>query len=281
MRRVRTGERRARISLRKGHHIVNSPISQVALLPFYPTATTVLFVLLITWLVAEARELREDLNGAGGAAPLEPGIVRARSAAILAVALVLALANVVALRVQFRGEAASWEEIIVWAALGLGFVGVGFSLVMAVLASRDVASAAPPISLLGVCKRWLAPAVALLFGLLASPLVRHDTVVRHVGAKFAVYGTCVSGGCGLKQRRGPGPQFPEVDPNDRIKDGEQVLVVCQSLGTPPKGFTSRVWDLLPNGRYVSDAFVDTPSRSGVRSSELPRCPRSATKTPAG
>lgn len=240
-----------------------------------------LFLLLLTWLVAEARELREDLGGSGSASPLEPRVVRMRSVAILAVALVLALADVVALRVQFRGEAESWEEMIVWAALGLGFVGVGFSLVMAVLASRDVARAAPPISLLRMCKRWLAPAVALLFGLLASPLVRHNTIVRHVGAKFAVYGTCVSGGCGLKQRRGPGPQFAEVDPNDRIMDGEQVLVVCQTLGTAPEGFRSRVWDLLPNGRYVSDAFVDTPSRSGVLSSELPQCPRSTTKTPAG
>jgi hypothetical protein len=105
--------------------------------------------------------------------------------------------------------------------------------------------------------------------------------VRFAGAKFAVYGTCLTGGCGLKQRRGPGPAFPEVNRGNRLKDGEQVLVVCQTTGLPPNGYKNRIWDLLPNGRYVSDVFVETPNRGGGFSSGLPRCERRIPEGTAG
>ena len=244
---------------------------------FYATATAVLLALLITWLVAEARGLREDLIAELTASEVTSRVGRISGASMLAVAVVLAVGALTALRVQFRGRADSWEEVLIWAALGLGFVGVAFSLVLNVLATSEITRNEALVRTLGVAKKSVPATVALIFGLLASPLF-HKEHVRLAGAKFAVYGTCLTGGCGLKQRRGPGPAFAEVDRGERLEDGEQVLVVCQTSGPPPNGYKNRVWDLLANGRYVSDVFVDTPNRNGGFSVSLPRCQKG---TPEG
>ena len=42
----------------------------------------------------------------------------------------------------------------------------------------------------------------------------------------------------------------------------KIEIVCQTKGSPPRGYNNRVWDKLTNGHFVSDAFVDTPNRSG-------------------
>lgn len=256
---------------------VVSAVGEKALSPFYTTTITVLLALLITWLVAEARGLREDLIAELTASDATSRVGRIPGASMLAVAIVLAVGALTALRVQFRGRADSLDEILIWASLGLGFVSVAFSLVLNVFATSEIPRNDAFVRTLGVGKRLVPATVALVFGVLASPLVRKDHV-RLVGAKFAVYGTCLTGGCGLNQRRGPGPAFGDV--GGRLNDGDQVLVVCQTTGSPPAGYDNRVWDLLPNGRYVSDVFVDTPNRNGF-SSGLPRCRPGAPAGTAG
>jgi hypothetical protein len=260
--------------------VVVLAVDETALSQFYATTTGVLLGLLVTWLVAEARGLREDLIAAltGGEAPSHIG--RITGTPILAVAVVLAAGALTALRVQFRGAAQQWEDVLIWASLGLGFAAVAFSLVLNVLATSEITRSAALVRTLGIAKRLVPVTVALVCGALASPLVRKEHV-RLAGAKFAVYGTCLTGGCGLKQRGGPGPAFPEVDRRDRLKDGEQVLVVCQTAGVPPLGYDNRIWDLLPNARYVSDVFVDTPNRNGGFSSGLPRCNHAVHEGTAG
>jgi hypothetical protein len=261
-------------------HVVMSAVGEKALSPFFATTTTVLLALLITWLVAETRALRDDLVAELSDSHVTSRIARIPGASMLAVAVVLLVGALTSLRVQFRGKAGSWEEILIWAALGLGFVGVAFSLVLNVLATSEITRNAALARTLGVGKKLVPVSVGLVFGLLASPLF-HKERVQLAGAKFAVYGTCLTGGCGLKQRRGPGPAFPEAGRGERLKDGEQVLVVCQAAGSPPKGYKNRVWDLLPNGRYVSDVFVDTPNRMGGFSSGLPRCKQGTPKGTPG
>jgi hypothetical protein len=247
---------------------------------FYATAGAVLFGLLITWLVAEARGLREDLIAKFEGGSAASRLTRIPGATLLVVAVGLTVGALIALRVEFRGKAESWEEIVVWAALGAGFVGVVFSVVTNVLETNEITRREVPLRALRIAKRWAPAVVALICGLLASPLFEKKHV-RFVGAKFAVYGTCLAGGCNLKQRRGPGVNYPEVNRRERLGDGELVLVVCQAKGRAPKGFSNRIWDRLPNGRYVSDAFVNTPNRQGGFSSGLPHCNTRAAQGTAG
>lgn len=243
---------------------------------FYATTTVVLLGLLITWLVGEARELREQLIAAFEGRDTASSVTRITGASLLAVAAMLLVGVVIALRAQYRGKVESWEVLLVWAALGAGLAGVVLSMATNVLAMSEITRNEALVRGLRVAKRFAPPAVALVVGLLASPLFANKQLV---GATFAVYGTCLTGGCGLKQRSGPGANFPEVDPGDRLMDGKRVLVVCQAKGPPPKGYSNPIWDQLPNGRYVSDAFVETPNRHGDFSAGLPRCnPRAAEGT---
>lgn len=80
---------------------------------------------------------------------------------MLAVAVVLAVGALIALRVQFRSKADSWEEVLIWAALGLGFVGVGLSLVLSVLVRSVITRSETLVRTLGVAKKT-APAVIAL-----------------------------------------------------------------------------------------------------------------------
>jgi hypothetical protein len=124
-------------------------------------------------------------------------------------------------------------------------------------------------------KRLMVTFVLFLGALMALFIATTPTLFKNLVApkpRYAVYGTCLEGGCGLKQRRGPGPAFKEVDSRDRLLDGTNVIVICQKRGGLLKGFDNRVWDRLANGRYVSDVFVDTPNRHGF-SEGIRRCGR--------
>ena len=57
---------------------------------------------------------------------------------VLAVAVVLAAGALTALRVQFRGEAQRWEDVLIWASLGLGVAAVAFSLVLNLPATSEI-----------------------------------------------------------------------------------------------------------------------------------------------
>jgi hypothetical protein len=255
-------------------------VAVAAVPPFYANATVVLVAMLITWLVAEGPKFRKDLTKTRTGDPRAAPARYLPKGWMLTVAIAIVAGIVSSLWVQFQEHASWWEPIVVWMALGLGLVAATFSLVLNVYERDELNNAL--LQTLRVAKRRGAFAVAVVFGVLASPLF-HKQPVRYVGAKFAVSGTCLSGGCGLKQRIGPGPGFREVKPHKRLPDGTLVLVMCQTSGPSPQGkprYTSRVWDHLDNGNYVSDAFVDTPNRSGF-SSGLPRCGRGNRRGTAG
>lgn len=232
---------------------------------FYMAATAVLVGLLITWIAAEARAVRDELIAEQTGSEATSHMLRIPKRSILPISVGLAVGAVAALWALSQGRAETWQTIVVWASLALGFVSVPLSVA---LATSEIRRNEVLTKRFGFAKRWGPPVVALIVGLIASPVVLGE---RLSGAKFPVYGTCLTGGCGLKQRSGPGPAFTEVNRGDRLTDGKQVHVVCQIAGSPPKGYKSPVWDQLPNGRYVSDAFVDTPNRSGGFSEGLSRC----------
>ncbi|MFD0419990.1 SH3 domain-containing protein [Streptomyces sp. NPDC127108] len=67
-------------------------------------------------------------------------------------------------------------------------------------------------------------------------------------------------------RSGPGTSYAKVG---RVQAGSRVSISCQRPGetvTGPTG-TSKIWDKIGNGRYVSDTYVRTGSNGYV----APRC----------
>ncbi|MEU4796498.1 SH3 domain-containing protein [Streptomyces sp. NPDC023327] len=67
-------------------------------------------------------------------------------------------------------------------------------------------------------------------------------------------------------RSGPGSSYAKVG---RLRAGSQVAIACQKPGetvTGPTG-TSKLWDRIGSGRYVSDTYVRTGSNGYV----APRC----------
>jgi hypothetical protein len=220
--------------------------------PFYTTATTTLLALLITWVVGEARAFRASENRA------RADEERFHGSWIVGVALVLTVAAIDSLRVLSRGYASQWEEFLIWAGLILGL----FSIMLTALRSLGRLHGTLLVAITG---RLFPVVAALAAGYFASSRIE--------GARYLVYGTCLHGGCGLKQREGPGRAYKKA--GRRIPDGERVLVICQTTGEPPPGVTTRVWNRLDNGLYVSDAFVDTPGR-GRFSSVFPRCGEGST-----
>jgi surface antigen len=64
----------------------------------------------------------------------------------------------------------------------------------------------------------------------------------------------------------------------QLKDGAKVVIVCQKLGDQVSGTfgTSKLWDKLKKGGFVSDAYVSTGSDGRV----APDCPRSSKPHPA-
>ncbi|MFB9429965.1 peptidoglycan DD-metalloendopeptidase family protein [Streptoalloteichus tenebrarius] len=64
-------------------------------------------------------------------------------------------------------------------------------------------------------------------------------------------------------RSGPGTSYDVVG---TVRDGDVVQIVCTARGdelTGPWGNRNNVWDRLTNGRWISDAFVDTGTNEPV------------------
>ena len=63
----------------------------------------------------------------------------------------------------------------------------------------------------------------------------------------------------------------------KLKDGADVRIVCQTQGSQVTGTfgTSRLWDKLKKGGYVSDTYVNTGSDGRV----APDCPKASHPTP--
>ncbi|MFD5555411.1 SH3 domain-containing protein [Streptomyces sp. NPDC127068] len=71
----------------------------------------------------------------------------------------------------------------------------------------------------------------------------------------------------VNARSGPGLSYPVVV---QIAGGTRVSITCQKRGTTITGplGTTNIWDKIGNGRYVSDAYVQTGNDGFVR----PECP---------
>ena len=70
---------------------------------------------------------------------------------------------------------------------------------------------------------------------------------------------------GIRARSGPGPSYPLVK---LYPKGAGLSVVCQTPG--PATGTTRVWDKLNDGSYVTDFYVSTPSKTSY-SAPVTRC----------
>ncbi|MEQ7128919.1 glycoside hydrolase domain-containing protein [Actinopolymorpha sp. B11F2] len=79
------------------------------------------------------------------------------------------------------------------------------------------------------------------------------------------YQYAVTSRIGLRARSGPGTSYPMVGV---WAPGASLDLVCQAIGTEVG--TTRVWDKLLNGSYVSDLHVSTASQRGM-SPPVPLC----------
>ncbi|NUP18486.1 MAG: SH3 domain-containing protein [Streptomyces sp.] len=68
----------------------------------------------------------------------------------------------------------------------------------------------------------------------------------------------IAPGVRLNVRNGPGTSFGVVRV---LTEGSKVPIYCQTPGTTVTGpyGTSKIWDNISNGQYVSDAYVQTGS----------------------
>jgi uncharacterized protein YraI len=76
----------------------------------------------------------------------------------------------------------------------------------------------------------------------------------------------VAPGVQLNVRSGPGTGYPVVRV---LPEGAKVPIFCQAPGTTITGpyGTSKIWDNIDDGQFVSDAYVRTGSDGYIR----PRC----------
>lgn len=75
----------------------------------------------------------------------------------------------------------------------------------------------------------------------------------------------VTSSTALNARSGPATSYPITR---TYAHGARLAVSCQASGQ--KVATTRIWDKLTNGSYVTDYYVSTPSNTGY-STPLPRC----------
>lgn len=71
----------------------------------------------------------------------------------------------------------------------------------------------------------------------------------------------------LNTRSGPGTTYPNL--NQPLQGGALAYVACQKSGTLVS--TTRIWNQLVDGRWVSDYYVSNPSNT-TYSAPVPRCP---------
>ncbi|MGZ3100600.1 SH3 domain-containing protein [Streptomyces sp. H62] len=90
------------------------------------------------------------------------------------------------------------------------------------------------------------------------------TTVAGVAAVVRYYS--VAPGVRLNVRSGPGTGYGMVRV---LPEGAQIPIYCQRPGTTVAGpyGTSKIWDNIGSGQYVSDAYVQTGSDGYV----APRC----------
>ncbi|WP_084470114.1 glycoside hydrolase domain-containing protein [Jiangella gansuensis] len=87
------------------------------------------------------------------------------------------------------------------------------------------------------------------------------------GLPRCTYPGQVTSATALTARTGPGTSYPAT--GAALPPGALAWVMCQALGSPVG--TSRVWNRLHDGRWVSDYYVSNRSAS-TWSTPVPRCP---------
>ncbi|MET9550939.1 SH3 domain-containing protein [Streptomyces sp. NPDC006627] len=93
-----------------------------------------------------------------------------------------------------------------------------------------------------------------------------ETVVAEAIVAEAVAARTYAIAADVNVRSGPGTSYSKVG---RLSAGTRVTIQCQKPGetvTGPTG-TSKLWDRIGSGRYVSDTYVRTGSNGYV----APRC----------
>ncbi|MEV8552701.1 SH3 domain-containing protein [Streptomyces glaucescens] len=94
--------------------------------------------------------------------------------------------------------------------------------------------------------------------------VRQTGGVTEAVATTGVRYYAVAPGVRLNVRSGPGTNYPVIRV---LPEGAHVPIYCQRPGeavTGPYG-TSKIWDNISQGEYVSDAYVQTGSDGYVAS----------------
>jgi hypothetical protein len=100
----------------------------------------------------------------------------------------------------------------------------------------------------------------------------HNSERRVEWSPYHVKGTETNGSGFVNECREPSPCAGK-DPVGRLQEGDPAYIECQVKGDPDEsigGETSRIWDRLYSGAFVSDLFVDTPG-AGRFSSDIDRC----------
>ena len=75
----------------------------------------------------------------------------------------------------------------------------------------------------------------------------------------------VTASAGVNERSGPGTSYPVTG---QLPGGALAWAWCQQAGTAVG--TTKVWDKLRDGTYVSDYNIATPSKTSY-SKPIPRC----------
>lgn len=126
------------------------------------------------------------------------------------------------------------------------------------------------MQLLSTRRRRIATAVATA-ALVAVPLV--GAVAASAATATGTVNTIGSPGPALTVRAEPTSQSAAVG---KRADGATVTIVCQTYGQQVTGTyaTTRIWDRIKSGGYVSDAYLRTGSDGLV----APLCPGTTTPT---
>lgn len=216
-------------------------------LAFYQVAASVLAVLLLTGVATEIRELR----GGEGEGDSARGPVSKRYVAGIAFVFgALLLGELLSLIVLLTGDPTGLEKSLVGVCLAIAVLGVPALVVLAIWEEHLRSLKRSLLAVLGLLVLSLV-GVGVYLAILS---ITHSTSTH----TYHVYGTCASGECGLNERSKP---TKESRPLHKLRDGAEVSVVCQTLGTEipnPQGGSSVVWDRLSTGGYVTDVYVDTP-----------------------
>lgn len=225
-------------------------------LAFYQTAAAVFAVLLLTGVVGEIRDIRTQI------AEDKPFTAALRGHLFWAtvIFMVVGAGEFMALLVLLKSPSSpeQWQQIAVGSCLSVSVVGIPLLALLPLLLQLPE---------LAVVKRLL---VFVVVGLLAAgSLYLLYTAIHRKAATYSyhVFGTCLAGSCGLNERSRPTIHSRRLG---QLRDGDVVKIVCQVEGgkvTTPEGVTSKIWDQLSNGHYMSDVSIDTPPVG----SQIPAC----------